>query len=123
MKKSVLEIYSLAVCFVVIICFAITLGKGTYDIIRIINPSFTLVSYQYTQFQTNDDFCNAFDKTKKCIGKNDDQITKMREAGYSIALQNERRDGVQGLVVALIVLLVNAIIFIPHWLIARKARA
>jgi hypothetical protein len=54
MKKSIVEIYALAVCFATIVCFVISLGIGLYDIVEITNPEFTMKSYAYEKHQTND---------------------------------------------------------------------
>ena len=47
MKKSILEIYALAVCFLALVCFVIALGLGVYDLIQIANPGFTINAYEY----------------------------------------------------------------------------
>ena len=125
MKKTLLEIYALAVCFVTLICFAIILGKGIYDVISITNPQFTLSSWEYSKFLSNEGYCSpgvVTCSTNVCSGKNDAQITKMRETAYADALENEKHGGMQGLVFAMIIAFINLMIFIPHWLIARKAR-
>ena len=56
MKKSLLEFYALAICFVTVVCLAIALGIATYGVIGMANPKFTLSSWVYTQHQTNDGF-------------------------------------------------------------------
>jgi hypothetical protein len=54
LKKSLLEIYALAVCFATIVCFVISLGVALYKIVEIINPEFTMNSYEYKRYQSND---------------------------------------------------------------------
>ena len=56
MKKSILEIYALAVCFVALVCFVIALGIGVYDLIQIANPVFTINAYEYDRHQSNEAF-------------------------------------------------------------------
>jgi hypothetical protein len=56
MKKSMLEIYSLAICFVTIVCAAVTLGIDLYDLIEISHPEFTLPLHPYERHQTNEAF-------------------------------------------------------------------
>ncbi len=126
MKKTILEIYALAVCFIIIICFAVTLGMAIHDVIQIKYPSFTLNAWQYEKFQSNENFCSNKLVTgvkNQCPSQNENELTKMREAAYATSLKNEQRNGLQGLVNALIIILINIIIFIPHWIIARRARA
>ena len=38
MKKSFVEIYGLAVCFVTLLCFVIALGVGIYDLLQVAFP-------------------------------------------------------------------------------------
>ena len=126
MKKTILEIYSLAVCFVVLICFAVILGRASYDIMQIKNPEFTLSSWQFEKLQSNDNFCAnnpAIGKKSECSNRSDSEITKIRQTAYTMALKSEERNGFQGLAISIIILLINIIIFIPHWIIARRARA
>lgn len=122
MKKSILEIYALAVCFVTVVCFVITLGIAGHSILRIAKPDFTLDSWQYTQHQTNDAFWNRPDEKRK-ERPSEPELTKQREASYAMALSSEQRGGTQTLVNCLIVILINAVVFAFHWVIARRARA
>ncbi len=43
-----------------------------YDVIQITNPSFTLGTYDYVQYQSNDNYCNIH----KCDGKNQERLQK-----------------------------------------------
>ena len=125
MKKTILEIYALAVCFLVVICFAITLGVAIYDVLKISHPSFTLSSWEYNKFQSNDNFCSSNGPAgtqNQCSNQSETSITNKREAAYAISLKGEQRNGLQSLVNSLIVLFINIVIFVPHWIIARKAR-
>ncbi len=67
MKKSILEIYALAVCFVALLCFVIALGIGVYDLIQITNPEFTINVYEYERHQSNE----AFDTVRGSPGRAD----------------------------------------------------
>jgi hypothetical protein len=58
MKKSILEIYALAVCFFTVACFVVASGIALYNLIQVVNPEFSLDSQQYNQHQTNDIFWN-----------------------------------------------------------------
>jgi hypothetical protein len=120
MKKSLLEIYSLAVCFVTIICFAVALGIGTYDVLEMSNPELTLKSYSYQQHQTNEAFTRNWSKDKE--KPSEEEITRMREKSYKVALEAERRDAVQSFIRVLIVILIDIGIFLIHWKLAKRAR-
>jgi hypothetical protein len=129
-KKTILEIYALAVCFGTVVCFVIALGIAAYGIVGIANPNFTISSWVYTQHQTNDAFWNspgaprvrggADDKSKE--RPNEAALTKQREESYERALASERRDNLQSVVKSSIVILIDTIVFFLHWLIARRER-
>ena len=130
MKKSILEIYALAVCFVTVVCFAVALGIAGYSVLEISKPDFTISAWQYTQHQTNDAFWNGCGESRFC-GPNEKkkerphepELTKQREDSYARSLSNEQRGGSQTLVKCLIIMLIDAIIFALHWVVARRARA
>lgn len=47
MKKSLLEFYALAICFVTVVCLVIALGIATYGVVGMANPEFTLSTWVY----------------------------------------------------------------------------
>ena len=126
MKKSILEIYALAVCFATIVCFVVAFGIALYDVIQISKPEFTLSSHVYNRHQNNDAFwnsCGQYDskeKDKKRPAEN--ELTKSRMESYQQALQSERRDAFQGITQATIIILIDVLFFVVHWRIARRAR-
>lgn len=128
MKKSLLEIYALAVCFASIVCFIISLGVAIYSIIGVINPEFTMRSYEYKRYQSNDAYwlsrvdCDYQNKEKEIQRPSEEELTKQRTEGYRLAILSEKRDGYQGLTKTGIIILINIVVFFIHWQIARRAR-
>jgi hypothetical protein len=122
MKRTLIEIYALAVCFVALICAIITLGVGIYDFIEIANPKFTLSSHQYEQHQSNDAYFENDCKEGDKVAITEEEKTKKRLASFERALDSERRDAFQSLTRAVIILLIDAFVFLIHWRIARNAR-
>ena len=120
MKKSLLEIYALAICFVTIICFAVVLGIGLYDVLEMSNPEMTIKSYQYQKHQSNEAFTRNRSKQKE--KRSETEITETREKSYSVALKAEQRDAIQSFIRVLIIMLINFIIFLIHWRLAKHAR-
>jgi hypothetical protein len=119
--KSLLEIYALAVCFVTITCFAIFLGVGIYAIIELSAPGFTMKSYNYEVHQTNENFTRGWEDEKR-QKYSEEEITKLREEDYQVALDRVRRDAAQSLLKVFIIILIDIVIFLIHWSIAKKAR-
>lgn len=127
MKKSLLEIYALAVCFATIVCFVISLGVAIYSIVEIINPEFTMNSYEYKRYQSNDAYWlsrvdDYRNKEKEMQRPSEDELTKQRTEGYRLAVISEKRDGYQGLTKTGIIILINILVFFIHWRIAQRAR-
>ncbi len=127
MKKSLLEIYALAVCFATIVCFVVTLGIVTYDLVQIVNPEFTMNSHDYNRHQSNDAFWKSYDcgydnKEKEKPRPPEEELTKQRLESYKQAIKSEQRDAFQSLTQSVIVIVINAIFFLVHWRIARRAR-
>ncbi len=136
MKKTILEIYALTVCFVTVVCFVATLGVALYSVLEVINPDFTIDSWQYAQHQTNDAYWKRYSEPPILIGPagqeiqgekkvrpSESELTKQREASYAEVLSSERRSGAQTLVKCIIILLINTVVFTLHWFIARRAQA
>lgn len=127
MKKSLLEIYALAVCFAMILCFVIALGAAIYSVIEITDPEFTMNSYEYKRYQSNDAYWlgrveDYRNKGREMQRPSEDQLTKQRQEGYRLAVIAEKRGGFQGLTKTIIILLIDAFVFLIHWRIARRAR-
>ncbi len=126
MKKSILEIYALAVCFATIVCFVITLGISIYDIVRIASPEFTMSSYEYNRHQSNDAYWkssnNCSNDDKKEQRPADEELTKQRLASYQQSIKSELRDAFQSLIQSVIILIIAVIVFLIHWRVARRSR-
>ena len=125
MKKSFVEIYGLAVCFVTLLCFVIALGVGIYDLLQVAFPEFTLNAYEYERHQSNDSFRNAppvFRSVPRIAEAvpipeaTEDAITRQREDSYRSVLRFERRRAGQSLVMVGIVMLIDVLVFLPHWI-------
>jgi hypothetical protein len=129
MKKTILEIYAMAVCFFCVACFVITTGVALYDVFQIADPEFTLNRYQYDRLQSNDAFRQSpiapiADKSAQDLKlTSEEEITKKRRAELERILHSESHDGEQSLLRMLIIMLVDAVAFAIHWRVARAARS
>lgn len=129
MKKSILEIYALAVCLFALACFVVSFGIAAYSAVSVANPAFTLRADEYSRLQTNDEFWTACSPGKPCEADakkperpSETVLTRQREEAYGRALNIEQRDGLQTLVKCLIVMLIDCVVFGLHWVAARRAR-
>lgn len=130
MKKSILEIYALAVCFVTVVCFVVAFGMAIYAVVGIADPEFTMRSWTYEQHHSNEtywashggnQYCNTDEKKNERPSEAD--LTKRREESYARVISSEHRDSAQMLVKTVIVILIDMVVFLFHWGIARRARS
>jgi hypothetical protein len=129
MKKTILEVYALAVCFITVTCLVVCLAIAGYSLIQIEKPDFTINSYTFDQYQSNDAYwkdcgtryCEM--NEAKTPRPGEAELKQQRSEAFSRVLISERRDGLQTLVKTLIVMLVAACAFYFHWIIAKRARA
>ena len=123
MKRSLIEIYALAVCFVTVSCLAVAMGIALYDLVQIAYPEITLYSHQYERHQSNASFRASYQNDAKDLAAlSEDQVTKRREESYRSVLNGERRDGWQSLLRMAIVMLIDVLFFVVHWRLAKRSR-
>ena len=131
-KKSSLEVYALAVCFLTVACFAIVAGTGLYNVIRMWFPTFTMDSYTVSRHANNDKYWQYSRPHCTYTGQTDcgdsaarlpePELSRRREESFAVEVAKECRVGVQGLVQTAIFILVITPVFAAHWLIAQRAR-
>lgn len=129
MKKAILEIYALAVCFVAVMCFAAFFSLGTYNVIQMLKPEFTMNDWVYEIHQTNDAYWKHSRNTDGGDGENtqprpdEATLSRQRQESFARAQATEAREGARSLVKSLIFLLADLVVFSSHWVIGRRARA
>ncbi|MEQ1774493.1 MAG: hypothetical protein ABL891_11985 [Burkholderiales bacterium] len=128
MKKTALEIYALAVCLFAVILFVVCSGIAVYSTIQISNPEFTMRSWTYQMYRSNDVYWDRQtryrDRDGKATARPDEvELTRQRTEAFAEEVMVEKRDGMQYLVKSLIVLILGIVVFLIHWALARKARS
>jgi hypothetical protein len=128
MKKSILEIYALAVCFFAAATLLIVGGAAAWDVVQLSAPELTLNSHDWRRYQ--DDEAYAESLKQRCSSKDEvreiptgAELTKKRETGYAQELVEHRRNALLSLMQNLLIILVASIAFFVHWRIAGRARA
>ena len=129
MKRS-LFIYALVICLGAIIGLATSLGVGAYSVIGIINPEFTISSYQYDEHQSNDAFWDRNKNRNRDWNEDidpdrppEDVLSKQREESYTRVLSSEVRNNVQGVVIQSIVLFICTVLLFIHWRLIKNLKA
>ena len=122
MKKTILEIYALAICLIVVIWSVISINSVLHSLFGIVKPEFTMSKREFDRYQTNDAYA-LFYREKEAPRLPEAELTKKREEAYPIAIKSEQRESYKNLNKELITLLLNGFLFLIHWRLARKARA
>jgi predicted nucleic acid-binding Zn ribbon protein len=117
MKKNLFEVYSLAVCFISVLILIVATGIGIYDLIEISFPKFTISSYIYKTYSSNENYLKENTKYKNL---SEEEVTKRREEKWKEVLENEQRNACQSLIQILIFILISVVAFIIHWIFAKK---
>jgi len=128
MKRTLLEIYALAVCFFAVACFVIVLGMAAWNGIALSAPGFTLSSYVWGHHQSDQAFRDYLAGQHRHADEKDyvppegTALTQARERSLALEIQSERRSAFQGLVRYVIILFIDAALFAVHWRLAGRAR-
>ena len=128
MKRSIVEIYAMAVCFICAAVSAVSVTVGVYNVVEIANPEFTMSSFEYLPHQNNEAFLEyKLTVIPEKYGNpyehmSHQELTSARERSFRTALEKERRNASQGLLRCLIVIGVLALIFAVHWRIGKRQR-
>ena len=123
-KRTLLEFYAFAVCFLNVLIGSIALGIIIYAMTSIAAPELTLPGWEHSRYQSNDEFIATRPDTESLSEKlknmSEQEITEARETAYRIALKGEQREGLQDIVRYSIVLLIQIVLFMVHWKLAKR---
>jgi hypothetical protein len=124
MKKSILEIYALAVCFFNVACFVIVLGFAAWNVVEIAIPKFTISTYDYQHHRSDDAYRELLIITHNApyAPPEGNALTAAREKALAEVLSGKRREALQDLIKDLLILSINVVVFAVHWRIAAHAR-
>ena len=121
MKKTLIEIYALIVCLIVIIVLLVNLHTTVFNIVQAINPRMTLASCELKHYGTNEEFTSSW-SDEKLNKYSPDEIAKMREHALENVLVNGRIKAINDVIAAVIYLVISALFFLIHWKLAKKER-
>lgn len=129
MKRRWLELYALAVCFFNMIIFVVFGGILLWNLMQVGFPGFTLHSETWTYYQSDEGFREQMVNRYCCTNVNcsyqppvGQELTDARLAAFDQALVGESRTGFQDLIRNFIILLINTVLFVVHWRLAKRER-
>ncbi len=130
-KKNVFTIYVLLVCLVTVITLTVMIGGIFYNAVRIAAPLYTLGSYEYKNYSSNeryieylknDSYCR--DTKDKCppIPTTEEEITAKREKRLTEELMNEKRSAVQEIIQTVPYFILFLLVGFFHWRLFRTIK-
>lgn len=123
MKKTLVELYALTVCFGAMGFVAVHSAQGLYDVVCIVAPRTTLSGYVLWSYETNERFLESWRRNHKDEPAPDDaHVTELRLEEMAAEIRSQKQDRTQDLVKSLCFIVVNLSVFGIHWRIAKKQR-
>lgn len=135
MKKTILEIYALLICFGAVICLSVNVGMAIYSVIGIKYPEITMGSFQYQIHQNNDNYwqeqsgrfvdelqINDTHSNKKIPRQRPIEaiLTQQRLDSYQTQRTVEKRNRLQDIIREIIISIISVLLLIVHWRFMRK---
>ncbi|MFP2769379.1 hypothetical protein [Oceanisphaera sp. KMM 10153] len=127
MKKNLVEIYALAVCFFTVACFVIVAGMTAWDAVQLSAPEFTINNNEYEAHLSDQQYRdwlaqrNQYNEDAFILPSGQD-LTDARNASWQQEIKSEQRSALQSLAQNFIILVIDILVFMAHWIIARKSR-
>ncbi len=148
-KNSSYKIYAFAVCFVTLMCGAITMGVVLYNLVTLSAPELTLDSHSYNAHQSIDAFrrsqfygyggpfpalmgggpfirrgvplVNESDvSSDESSDISDADLDELRVKSYESVLLGHRRSAIQSIIRSSIIVLISLSLFFMHWRLIKR---
>jgi len=120
MKKNLLEIYALTVCFASVMFLIVTVAMCLYEAVRITAPSATVSGWTYERSLSDDAFLAT--RPQGRAAPEASTLPRLRSEALKNALDSERHDGLQSFLQSLMYAIVAGVVFWLHWRLARRER-
>ena len=126
MKRNLVDIYALAVCFFTVACFVIVLGMTAWNVVELSAPEFTINNNTYEAHLNDENYRRWLIQRNQYRAEDykppeDGELTKHREKNWQHEIKGEQRSALQDLVRNLIILVIDILVFGAHWIIARRS--
>ena len=123
MKKNLLALYALGLCFVLAASLAIVFSMLLYDLLELNFPELTLPARIHERHQSDELFLLSLGSEEGVLKKKQfskARLSKLRKESYRAALLSEQRAAKQSLMRGAITIFVSSLLFWIHWRLARR---
>ena len=107
--SPIVQKYALAISFLNLLCMVITLGIALYDVVQVIAPQFTYVPQQ-----------NYVVSEESNPSTGEVPAISLKEEETTRAIQQEKMTAARSLTQAIIILMIDAVLFIIHWQLGNR---
>lgn len=119
-RKNLLEIYALTVCFASVMFLIVTVAMCLYEAVRITAPSATVAGWTYERSLSDEAFLSNWPQGRPVPEAS--TLARLRTDALRSALDSERHSGVNSLLQSLMYAIVAGVVFWLHWRLARRER-
>ena len=120
MKRNLLEIYALTVCFASVMFLIVAVAMCLYEALRIAAPAATISGWSYEQTLSDDAFLSRWPSGRPRPEAS--ELPRLRSEALRNALESERHDGLTSFLQSLMYAVVAGVVFWLHWTLARRER-
>jgi hypothetical protein len=121
MKKSLIEIYALLVCFASIFFLIVNTATALYGGLRAVQPAMTVNDYAIQRSTSNEAFMQSWPKDLPAPAVS--EIPALRKALYDQALATEQRGGLNVFISSFAFVIAAGLVFGVHWQLAQREHA
>jgi hypothetical protein len=118
MKKSLIEIYALLVCFASIFFLLVNTATALYGGLRAVQPAMTVDDYAIQRSASDEAFMQGWPKELPAPAAS--EIPGLRKALYDRALAAEQRGGLHVFISSFAFVIAAGLIFGVHWQLAQR---
>jgi hypothetical protein len=119
-RKNLLEIYALTVCFASVMFLIITVAICLYQAVRIAAPSVTVSGWTHERSSSDEAFLSTWPQGRPLPEAT--TLPRLRSEALRSALDSERHDGSQSFLQSFMYAIVAGVVFWLHWRLARRER-
>lgn len=120
MRRSLLEIYALTVCFASVMFLIVTVAMCLNEGVRMAAPSATVSGWTYERSLSDEAFLSTWPKERPHPDAS--TLPRLRSEAFRSALDSERHDGLKSFLQSLMYTIVASVVFCLHWTLARRER-
>jgi hypothetical protein len=120
-KRNLIELYALLVCFASIFFLIVSGAITLYQLVRVVEPSLMVDGYTYRRGFSDALFMETWPKERPV--PDPATVTRLRKEAFDLGLEIERHTALNHLGSSLMYLVCSGLVFWLHWRLAEREHA